>query len=120
MKGENCNLESDAVGIRIKSAVSATITIPKENTRLVIDQISKQTIVNEKGRCIDSEKGYVMLGNNIIYTNPNPAESWESYSPTTWQHYIPLAVTNMELLKEDLKDGDVIRITGYAGIIGDL
>jgi len=26
----------------------------------------------------------------------------------------------MELLKEDLKDGDVIRITGYAGIIGDL
>ena len=120
LKGENCNLESDAVGIRIKSAVSATITIPKENTRLVIDQISKQTIVNEKGRCIDSEKGYVMLGNNIIYTNPNPAESWESYSPTTWQHYIPLAIINMELLKEDLKDGDVIRITGYAGIIGDL
>lgn len=56
LKGENCNLESDAVGIRIKSAVSATITIPKENTRLVIDQISKQTIVNEKGRCIDSER----------------------------------------------------------------
>ena len=75
MKGENCNLESDAFGIRIKSAVSATITIPKENTRLVIDQISKQTIVNEKGRCIDSEKGYLMLENNIIYTNPNPAES---------------------------------------------
>ena len=120
LKGENCNLESDAVGIRIKSAVSATITIPKENARLVIDQISRQTIVNEKGRCIDSEKGYLMLENNIIYTNPNPAESWESYSPTTWQHYIPLAVTNMELLKEDLKDGDVIRITGYAGIIGDL
>ncbi|MFR7466704.1 MAG: hypothetical protein ACLUVG_21135 [Phocaeicola vulgatus] len=42
-----------------------------------------------------------------------------SYSPTTWQHYIPLAIINMELLKEDLKDGDVIRITGYAGIIGD-
>lgn len=120
LKGENCNLESDAVGIKIKSAVFATLTIPKENTRLVIDQISRQTIVNEKGRCIDSEKGYLMLRNNIIYTNPNPAESWESYSPTTWQHYIPLAVTNMELLKKDLIDGDVIQIIGYAGIVGDL
>jgi len=120
LKGEYRNLESDAVGIRIKSAVSATVTIPKEKSRLVIDQISRQTIVNEKGRCTDSEKGYLMLGNNIIYTNPNPAESWESYSPTTWQHYIPLAVTGMELLKKDLTDGDVIRITGYAGIVGDL
>ena len=120
LKVENCNLESDAVGIRIKSTVFATVTIPKEKSRLVIDQISRQTIVNEKGRCINSEKGYLILGNNIIYTNPTPAESWESYSPTTWQHYIPLAVTGTELLKKDLTDGDVIRITGYAGIVGDL
>lgn len=120
LEGEYSNLESNSTGIRVKNVITLPITIPKEKVDLIIDKVSTFTVVNEKGKYINTESGYLKLGDKTIFTQTNPAGSWQTFSPTTWYHDVPLAATNIKLLKTELLDGDIIQILGYSAIIGSL
>ena len=120
LDGIYSNLESNSAGIKVKNTITASITIPKENTKLVIDQVSIFSVINEKGRLVNTESGLLKLGNKIIYSQEYPGGDWEGFSPTSWCTQIVWAASNIELLKTELSDGDSIQIMGYAAIIGEL